>query len=99
MPNGKTIPQYRGLYVNAVLLKTYFQNARINRRGTHHVPNDQKNSVNPFVNAEKSEKAPPIFGMLWHSTAPARVVMASAPILIQYGGTKASGVNLKNTSL
>ena len=63
------------------------------------MPNDQKNKVNPFVNPKKSAYGPCILGIFMHKIEPAKVVMASAPIFIQYGGTNASGDILKNTSL
>ena len=62
--------------------------------GIHHVPNDQKNSVNPFVNPIRSVNAPPTFGIFKQRIEPASVVIATAPILIQYGGISPSGGSL-----
>ncbi len=83
IPNGKTMPQSSGVYLNCCLRTTNFQIPKIIKSGIHHVPNDQKNSVNPFANVKISVKGPPILGMVKHIMEPARVVIAIAPMLIQ----------------
>src|SRR5690554_881436 len=58
--------------------------------GIHQVPIAQKNSVNPLRNGRipgrNTERS-----ALSIKVAPAKVVIATAPILIQYGGVKSSG--------
>jgi len=46
------------------------------KNGIHHVPNDQKNKVNPFVNPRKSAYDPCVLGMVMHKIEPAKVVIA-----------------------
>ena len=96
IPNGNTSPQYSGVYLYGVRLYKYFHIPSIVNNGIHHVPNDQKNTENPLTNPPISKNGPPIFGMLKLITAPASVVIATAPMLIQYGGTNTSGAILKN---
>src|SRR5215469_5798692 len=59
--------------------------------GIHQVPNDHRANVNPSVKLA----VPAITGMVLgraRSFAPARTLMAVAPIRIQYGGPRVAGV-------
>ncbi len=67
-------------------------------KGIHHVVTDQKNKVCPLKKGRTSRKNAhrSAFKM---SDAPARVVIAAAPMLIQYSGVRFSGSIGKNNNL
>ena len=67
----------------------------MNSIGIHHVPVAQKNIVKPFkngINSCRKGNASALDIIL----VPAKVVIETAPIFIQYGGEKSDGEKLKN---
>ena len=95
IPNGKTIPQYWGSYVRGSRLYKCRQAPRMNSSGIHHVPDAQKNSVKPTKKGRISPRKGQS-GVARISLAPASVVIATAPMLIQYGGVSVSRVISRN---
>src|SRR5215510_3081872 len=82
MPNGKTMPQYCGSYFSGKRLYTCLQKPRISSNGIHHVPPAQKKIVNPLRNGTTSFNSGHV-GAAIINRAPANVVIATAPMLIQ----------------
>ena len=70
------------------------QKPRITSIGIHQVAVAQKNSVNPLRNGRISSRNFAV-DALWTRETPARVEIAIAPMLIQYGGIKSEGLNGK----
>jgi len=82
MPNGKTIPQYCGLYFKEIFFIRCRHVPKIIISGIHQVPIAQKNKVNPLRNGIIPTRNGH-FSAFNISVAPARTEMASAPIFIQ----------------
>src|SRR5262252_1973130 len=82
IPNGKTSDQYCGSYVIGTRSTTCLQKPTMTNSGIHQVPVTQKNSVKPPIKGWKLYRISQLLE-LRISRAPAKVVIASAPILIQ----------------
>ncbi len=63
--------------------------------GIHHVAVAQKKSVKPFRNGSRSASSGDS-GAAAIKVAPASVEIATAPMLIQYGGARSAGLIVKN---
>src|SRR5215472_3178311 len=90
IPNGKTRDQYWGSYVIGTRSTTCLQKPTMTNSGIHQVPVAQQNSVKPPINGWKSRRTSQLF-KLTINCAPANVVIAKAPILIQYGAVSLAG--------
>src|SRR6516165_5327999 len=90
IPNGKTSDQYCGSYVIGTRSITCLQKPTITNSGIHQVPVAQKNRVNPRTKGSTLWRKSQLL-LLSRSRAPAKVVIASAPMLIQYGGVSFAG--------
>src|SRR5436853_2632091 len=95
MPSGKTMPQYNGSYTSGKCLRMCRQIPSMSSNGIHQVPAAQKNKVNPLRNGAIPDKSSHD-GAAIINLAPASVVIATAPMLIQYGGVSVTAVSLTN---
>src|SRR5687767_10533764 len=95
IPNGNTAPQYSGSYRSGNRRYTCRQIPRITSIGIHQVAVDQNSRVKPLMNGINSlnsgERA-----LCASSIVPASVEIATAPMLIQYGGARSEGLSVKN---
>src|ERR1041384_6852188 len=94
IPRGKTAPQYSGSYRSGNLRYPCRQAPRMTNIGTHHVAVDQKSSVSPWIKGSKSLSRDDR-GAAASSIVPAKVEIATAPMLIQYGGARSDGLRIK----
>ncbi len=97
MPRGNIIPQYWELYFNGIFFMMCRQIPKINISGIHQVPMAQNNKVNPLRKGSNSVKNCHLAARS-NRVEPAKTVIASAPMFIQYGGPRSSACILKNMS-
>src|SRR5262245_15365338 len=95
IPNGKTAPQYNGSYFSGKRRNPCRHAPRMTSIGIHHVAVAQNIRLSPLTNGRRSRTSGE-YSEASASVLPASAEMATAPMLIQYGGASSEGAIVKN---